>query len=160
MRRGERGESLIEILLTVTIIGIGMVGIVTAFSSSFRFTTTNRQHAQADQVLTQFAENVVALPYEPCTDGGPAPYETTAVGAIPTNLPGSVTAGPPGSAADETNAFELSVQSVAYWNGDLSPATFATNCPTADPGSQQLTLELRSGDDSFRRTLVIAKRAS
>lgn len=160
MRRGEGGESLIEILITVTIIGIGMVGIVTAFSSSFRFTTTTRQHAQADQVLTQYAENLVAAPYEACTSGGATPYGSAAVSAIPTNLPDDVTAGTPGSVADETSAFELNVQSVGYWNGDLAPATFAGSCPSTDRGSQQLTLRLRAGDESYERTLVIAKRAS
>ena len=56
-------------------------------------------------------------------------------------------------------AFELSIVSIGYWNGDLSPATFSTTCPSTDLGSQELTLRVHAGDGSFDRQMMIVKRA-
>ena len=158
-QRRERGESLIEVLITVSIVGLGVVAIITATASTFQLSGVSRVGTHADQLLTRYAESVSALTYEPCTSGS-TPYSTTAASAIPaTNLPDGITVGPPGSAGASSNAFELSVESVSYWNGDLSPATFSGTCPPSDPGSQELTLRVHAGDGSFDRRMMLVKRA-
>jgi hypothetical protein len=158
-RRRERGESLIEVLITVSIIGLGVVAIIAATASTFELSGVSRVGTHADQLLVRYAESLSALTYEPCT-AGTTPYANTASSAIPTtNLPDGITVGPPGSAGSSPAAFELSIVSIAYWNGDLSPATFSTTCPSTDPGSQELTLRVHAGDGSFDRQMMIAKRA-
>ena len=156
---GERGESLIEVLMTVTIVGLGVVAIVTAVGATVRLSGSSRVGTHADQLLVRYAENLTAVTYQPCTSGT-TPYTAAATSAIPsTNLPDGVTTGAPGTASARADAFELSITSIAYWNGDLAPATFTTTCPSVDPGSQELSLKVHAGDGSFDHTLMIVKRA-
>ena len=156
---GERGESLIEVLMTVSIVGIGVVAIVTAMGSTLRLSGASRVGTHSDQLLVRYAENLTAVPYEACTPGT-TPYVAAASSAIPsTNLPDGITVGAPGTAASRSDAFELSISAMRYWNGDLSPATFSTTCPSSDRGSQELTLKVHAGDGSFDSTLMIVKRA-
>ncbi len=153
----ECGESLIEVLITVSIVGLGVVAIISSVGATFQLSSTSRVGTNADQLLVRYAENLSAVSYEPCTSG--TPYATAATSAIPaTNLPTGVTAGAPGTAAASANAFELSVESISYWNGDLAPATFTSTCPATDAGSQQLTLRIQSGDGSLDRRMMIVKR--
>jgi hypothetical protein len=156
---GERGESLIEILITVSIVGIGVVAIITAVGSTFRLSGVSREGSHADQLLVRYAENLLAVPYATCSAGTP-PYASAGVSAIPSaNLPDGITVGAPGTAAASSSAFELSISSIGYWNGDVSPATFSSTCPPTDLGSEQLTLLVHAGDGSFDRTMMIMKRA-
>ena len=109
----ERGESLIEVLITVSIVGLGVVAIITAVGSTFRLSGVSREESHADQVLVRYAENLIAVPYQACTSGSP-PYAAAATSAIPsTNLPDGITVGAPGTVAASPTAFELSIQSVA-----------------------------------------------
>jgi len=159
-RFGAHGESLIEVLITISIVGLGVVAIVTSVGSTFRLSGVSREESQADQLLVRYAENLVAVPYQACGSGS-VPYSAAALSAIPsTNLPDGITVGAPGTAAARPDAFELSIQSVSYWNGDLSPATFSTTCPSTDPGSQELTLFVHAGDGSLDRTMMIVKRTA
>jgi Tfp pilus assembly protein PilV len=156
----ERGESLIEVLITVSIVGLGVVAIVTAVGSTFQLSGVSREESHADQILVRYAESLIAVPYQACTSGT-TPYAAAAVSAIPsTNLPDGITVGAPGTAASSSMAFELSIQSVSYWNGDLAPATFSSTCPPSDLGSQELTLLVHAGDGSLNRTTMIVKRAA
>ena len=155
----QRGESLIEVLMTVSIVGLGVVAIITSVGSTMRLSGVSRQQSHADQLLVRYAENLIAAPYATCSSGV-TPYAAAATSAIPaTNLPDGITDGAPGTAAASPTSFELSIESIAYWNGDLSPATFSTTCPTTDLGSQELTLLVRAGDGTFDRTMTIVKRA-
>lgn len=155
-----RGESLIEVLITVSIVGLGVVAIVTSVGSTFRLSGVSREESEADQVLVRYAENLVAVPYQACTSGS-VPYGAAAISAIPsTNLPDGITVAAPGSAAARPDAFELSIESVSYWSGDVAPATFSTTCPASDLGSQELTVLVHAGDRSLDRTMTIVKRRS
>ena len=145
--------------MTVSIVGLGVVAIITSVGSTMRLSGVSRQQSHADQLLVRYAENLIAVPYEACTAGS-TPYAAAATSAIPsTNLPDNVTTGGPGTAGTNPNAFEFSVQSIGYWNGDLSPATFSATCPPTDLGSQELTLLVHAGDGSADRSATIVKRA-
>ena len=155
---GERGELLIELLVTVSIVGLGVVAIITGVGSTARLSGVSRVGTRGDQILVRYAENLIAVPYQACTSG--PPYVAAATSAIPsTNLPDGITTGAPGTAAARSDAYELSIASIGYWNGDLTPATFTTTCPPTDRGSQQLTLLVHAGDGSFDRRMTIVKRA-
>jgi len=147
-------------MLTVALLGIGFVAILNSVGSSMTISSESRVRSHADELLVRYAENLIAAPYEPCS-GSSGPYASAATSAIPTtDLPDGITVGAPGTAPAQANAFELSISSVAYWNGDLSPATFSSTCPPSDPGSQELALLVQTGDGSFHRTMMIVKRAS
>jgi hypothetical protein len=145
--------------MTVSIVGLGVVAIMTSVGSTMRMSGVSREESHADQVLVRYAENLIAVPYEACTVGS-TPYAAAAASAIPsTNLPDGITVGAPGTVAASATAFELSIRSIGYWNGDLSPATFSSTCPSSDLGSQELTLRVHAGDGSFDRSTMIVKRA-
>lgn len=156
--RTERGELLLELLITVSIVTICVIGLVGALGSNFKFSAVSRQITNADQVLVRYGEAIAAAPYEACS--GTQPYAQLANDAIPSaDLPNNVTVGAPGAISDGPLAFALSVESVQYWNQDTSPATFATACPPTDRGVQIVTLRAVSGEGSLTRRTFIVKRA-
>jgi type II secretory pathway pseudopilin PulG len=143
MRAGQRGETLVEILVTVSIMSIAFVGILAGIGVTFMATDSHRQDATAEAVLRSYAERMqdpTGMAYVNCA--------TTATYGIPAGF--SVPATPTGWTAVVTN--ELN------WQGD-TPPTFATTC-TTDKGLQQLTLRVQSpvGAHQATETVVIVKR--
>ncbi|MFE3764579.1 prepilin-type N-terminal cleavage/methylation domain-containing protein [Streptomyces sp. NPDC059104] len=131
-RRGEEGETLIEVLVAVVLMGVAFVtifgGIGTAIISSVR----QQKVTGADSVIRSAAEKVVSDPYVSCAGG----YETP----VP----------PPGYTMTVT---------IEYWDG---VGAFAKACPTADTGVQKVTLTLHStGPHPVKdATLEVVKRES
>lgn len=65
----EHGDSLIEILAAVAVLGIGITGLLTALATQASTTVVNRSQAQASTTLLAAAEYVKALPYTACGPG-------------------------------------------------------------------------------------------
>ncbi|MFE2268367.1 type II secretion system protein [Streptomyces lavendulae] len=130
--RGEEGETLIEVLVSVVLMGVAFVtifgGIGTAIISSVR----QQKVTGADSVVRSAAEEVVGDPYVSCAGGYGTPTP------------------PPGYTVTVT---------VEYWDG---VGAFATACPAADTGVQKVTLTVRStGPHPVRdATLEVVKRES
>jgi len=155
--RGELGESLIELLATITIVSICVVGLVAALGMNFVFSAGNAQIVGAHAILGRYAEAIAAEPYQPCTAG--TPYAAAAVADIPgTDLPTGTSTGAPGTIANSKTALALSIESAHYWNGDSAPATFTATCGASDPGYQQLVVRVDAGDGSYGETMTIYKR--
>jgi Tfp pilus assembly protein PilV len=140
--RGQRGETLLELLVTVTIMGTAFVGIIAGIGTTFMATDSHRQEATAEGVLRSYAERIQDandVPYVDCA--------TTSTYASPTgfSLPAA--------------GWSASVTSVLSWQGG-PPPTFAASCPVPDKGLQQLTLRVSSpaGNHQAIETLVIVKR--
>jgi type II secretory pathway pseudopilin PulG len=55
---GEAGETLVELLVTVTIMGIAVVGLVTGIGTAIRLSGTHRTQASTGLVLVTAAEAV------------------------------------------------------------------------------------------------------
>lgn len=158
LQHTQGGEMLLELLITVSIVTICVIGLVGALGSNFKFSAVSRQITSADQVLARYGEAVAAAPYEAC--GAATPYLQLGRDAIPTtDLPNNVTVGAPGAITDGPLAFALSVESVQYWNQDTAPATFANACPPTDRGVQLVMLRAVSGDGSLTRRTFVVKRA-
>lgn len=122
MRRRERalsereaGDSLVELLVTMVVLGIATTGVTGALSAVGRGSAMHRQQILAQNVLRSWAEQVSAAPYADCATAG------------------SVAA----PAAAMPSGFAASVTGVQYWNG----TAFAGSC-TADTGVQRITLRV------------------
>jgi len=157
--RSQAGESLIEVLATITIVSICVIGLVASLGMNFVFSSSNHVAQHGHQVLLRYAESIAAEPYQPCSGGGGTPYSAAGVNDIPqTNLPDGIQVGAPGTVSAAPTSFELSISSVKYWNGDSVPATFTATCPGSDPGFQQLVLLAHAGDGSYDERITLWKR--
>jgi Tfp pilus assembly protein PilV len=140
MRADQRGETLIEILVTVSIMSIAFVGILAGIGMTFSASDSHRQEATGESVLRDYAERVedpVDSAYVNCATT--ANYASPIGFALPTGWTASVT-------------------KVLYWQGDSPPSFLATvaTCPTADKGLQQLTLTAQSPAGAHQATVTVA----
>ena len=116
-RRGERGETLVEILVSTTLLGIIGVGIIGAIASVLISTDIDRKSSAAETVIRSYAAAVQRAAYQPCPG---ADYSSVAVGFDP----------PPNYAA--------TVVRVTAWDG-VGPVVVPA---TAPPPSQSGALNL------------------
>lgn len=132
LRRGEEGETLVEVLVAVVLMGIAFVTILGGIGTAIISSVTQHKVTSADSVIRSAAEKVVSDPYVSCASG----YET------PT---------PPAG-------YTVTV-SIEYWDG---VGTFGGTCPTADTGVQKVTLTMHSTGPHpvGNATLEVVKRES
>jgi Tfp pilus assembly protein PilV len=126
---GDAGLTLVEVLLTVAILGVGVVVVVGGMMTSIKVSAQGSQAAEGQVAIRAYAEAVAGVTYAPCAMTYAAPGFTAPTGW---------TASPP---------------TVSYWTG----STFSTSCGT-DRGLQRVRLRLTAADGSIE-TLLIAKRA-
>lgn len=111
----DRGESLVELLVTVVVLGILTAGISGALLTVGQTSQLHRQQVLAQNALRSWAEQIGVGTYVACAAktafAAPSP-------ALPTGLVASVAA-------------------VRYWDG----TTFAATCGT-DSGIQRVTLQI------------------
>jgi type II secretory pathway pseudopilin PulG len=128
------GLTLVELLVTITIMGTAMIAIFIGLASLYRATSVQRSSANLDQVVRIYSEALSAAPYTACATAYstvtlPAGYSTTAVPAI------------------------------AYWNGD-NPSTFGSSCSVGtDTGLQQLSTTIQDDRSGQRQRILTTKRA-
>lgn len=154
-QRGERGETLVEILVSTTLLGIIGVGIIGAIASVLISTDIDRKSSAAETIVRSYAAAMQRAPYQPCPD---ADYGGVGVVSAPRN-------------------YRLSITNVRTWNGvgptvvqtasstvAQSPDLTFTDCAGGtDHGLQQIDLRvdaLSGGvpDPRGRTTLTIVKR--
>ncbi|MCZ7535844.1 MAG: type II secretion system GspH family protein [Acidimicrobiia bacterium] len=140
-RRGAGGFTLPEMIVTIAILGIAIVGMVGGLFGLVVARETHRQVARAGAYVLTYAEAVKAAAYEDCTTSGA--YS-------------GVTAAAP--------SYELTVLAVECWNGD-QPATFtAGSAPGAvDSGAQRVALSVSGptgapASKQVTETVVVLKR--
>jgi type II secretory pathway pseudopilin PulG len=88
---GDAGESLVEILAAITILGIGIAGLMTALGTHAATTVVNRDQSQASTALLSAAEHVKSLSFAAC---GPASATTVTSAKVPRAAGLTVTYGP------------------------------------------------------------------
>jgi hypothetical protein len=134
----ESGESLIELLVTVTILGVSVIAVAGAIVIGILMSDIHRKQATAGTTVRDYAEAVqdavVAGGYVGCAT--PTAYASPAGFSAPTGYSATVVAG-----------------SVKYWNGTAWQATCGT-----DTGLQQLTLQVKSTDSRASEELVLVLR--
>ncbi|HEY2296177.1 MAG TPA: prepilin-type N-terminal cleavage/methylation domain-containing protein [Jatrophihabitans sp.] len=134
-RHDDRGETLLELVVTIAILGVCVVGIGAGIALSVKISSIHRDQATADAFLHNYAESIQTS-YTTCASS------TTYSSGLPT-----------------PNGFASPTSSVKFWNGaaftNLSPCTSAS-----DPGLQQVTLNLNSTDGFTSESLVVVLRKS
>jgi prepilin-type N-terminal cleavage/methylation domain-containing protein len=123
----ERGETLVEVLLAVAIMGIAAVALMAGLTTSVLMSDIHRKQATAGTAVRDYAEalqNYVADGHYVDSCASPAPYALDSF------------ANPPG--------FEHSVVpgSIRYWDGNAWQPTCTT-----DKGLQKLTVQVFTRDD-------------
>lgn len=135
--RGEAGETLVETLVAVAILGIAGVSILGGLMASIVGSDYHRHQATAETLVRAAAEAVKGATYQPC----PATYTLPSPGA----------------------GFASAITRVEYWSGTTvgNPNAFLPNCVTAgDQGLQRITLTVTAADGRGTETIQVLKRKS
>jgi type II secretory pathway pseudopilin PulG len=112
----DAGETLVELLVTVVILGVATAGLSGALLAVGKVSQMHRQQVLAQAAVRAWAEQVsVVTTYTSCAPATAFPVPSP---ALPTG-------------------FTATVTSVRYWDGAL----FATTC-TADTGIQRVALRV------------------
>jgi Tfp pilus assembly protein PilE len=135
----DRGETLLELVIAITIMAIAVVAVVGGLGTSILVSDIHRKQATAGATVRDYAETIENLAaaggYKACAST--TDYTTLAAGfAPPTGYADSVVAG-----------------SLRYW----SSGSWQSSCST-DSGLQQLTVQVASGDGRASEQLVIVLR--
>lgn len=88
---GDAGDTLVEILVALAVLGIGIVALTGALVTNVTTTGINREQAQAESVLTSAAEHVKGLAALP---GCGAAAVAVSVADVPRDPAYAVTYGP------------------------------------------------------------------
>jgi prepilin-type N-terminal cleavage/methylation domain-containing protein len=124
------GFTLVELLVTVTIMAVAFIAILSALMVFLRGTVTHRATADLDQAMRTYVEQLGNEPYVACA--------STYGLAAPAGFTRSVT--------------------VKHWDGaSWAPAVFTSAC-SADKGAQQVTVQLTRTANGQSDQLVFVKR--
>ncbi len=144
---GDGGFALVEVLVTVALLGLAVTGILGAFWATISLSGVHRQQAQAGTVLASAAEYVRAEPHVRCDRATPTPedaYRDAAQRALREDWSGSI-----------------AISGIQYWDGNAWQAS----CPNRDARSldylslQLVTVEVRAPEPDGRtvRSVSVVK---
>lgn len=131
--RGERGDTLIEVLLAVVVLGIAGVALLTAFATAITASSQHRHLATLDASVRAASDQVISQVQQ---------AENNVFGSCPTTfVPNWQLSG----------SFTVTSHSVWYWNG----SNFASGNPCTNYGPQLWTMTIGSGTYSTSVSTVI-----
>ena len=126
--RSDRGDTLLELIITVSVMGVALVAILGAFATGILMSDVHRKQATAGAAARDYAEaiqNMVAAGgYVTC---GNDSYATPPGFSAPSGYVASIV---------QITAGRYVEYWKAGWQDDCSP----------DPGLQRLTVQVRSND--------------
>ncbi len=133
--RGERGETLIELVVTVAILGIAIVVVVAGLATAIVASDSHRKLASADTMVRSIAE---AVKDRSVTWNANADYSAAISGV-------------------DTTGYQVTVARQC-WTGNSGNPTWA-DCPNGDLGLQRLTITVTStGPRAESGSVTIIKR--
>lgn len=119
---GDRGETLVELLVSMSILGIVVATLLGGLQVSGRSSVQHRKQVQVQTFLRAWAEQTSAAAYTPCATAAGVPAPNPALPA----------------------GFTATVVSMRYWSG----TTFATTC-AEDRGIQKVGLRVSAANQPF-----------
>lgn len=138
-RRGEGGDTLVEVLMSLLILSITVVSLLVAFSTAFASSAEHRNLAVTDTVLRSVAEQVYSAfqqtsspVFAACGSTTPVPVTTYYNSMLTQALT------PPSPYA---STYSASITSVYYWSGSNFSLTSST-CTTGTTVPQELTVQV------------------
>lgn len=132
----DRGETLVELLITIVLMGLVVTAVIGAIATSIYMSDVHRKQTVAGDDVRSYAEAL-----ETSVANSPSAYKSC---AQPSDyLPTYTLTGP----------YTPSITAVTYWNG----SSFSATCST-DTGVQQVTLQVRSNDGRATEKLTIVIR--
>lgn len=162
-RTSEAGESLIEVLVAVTILGLGVTALLGGMATAVFGTSLHRDQADVSEVMTAAAERVKDTPYVACAEMDDYLDPT---GADPFAFPGHVVTiaavdtlnvASPGGTPRYTVRF-----AIKDWYGDqfLPRPDMATCQQFHDEGArlQRITITASTADSQVSQALPVVKR--
>lgn len=141
-RRAEAGTTLIELLVTVTILGLAVVAVVAGMATSILGSDANRKQASVHTVLVSAAEAVKSDALN---------HYTTCAGSGAYNASSGVTL--PAGWAPAT----VTVVGVKYWDGSAFAASLAS-CPASDQKLQLVEIQVSAPDAKAVDRVAVVKR--
>lgn len=139
VRCGQRGEVLVESLISVAIIGLLFVGFMGGVMTSVATARVNNQQVRTSNEASSLAELIDRAAYVPCA--------TTA----------SYASVFPATAA--TGGYVASVERVRYLvSSTATTATYQNVCTSPDKGAQEITVRIATADGTKRQLLTFTKR--
>jgi subtilisin family serine protease len=134
----DKGETLLELMIAVTIMGIVVVAIVGGIATSIMMSDIHRKQATAGAYVRNYAETVVAYVAAGGFDASASPgYSPSKVGF-----------------AAPAGGFVASVTSVQCW---VDASKQFSSCTTGS-SVQQVTLNIASSDSRASETLLVIVR--
>lgn len=127
--RSEAGDSLVELLIAISILGISGAGLIGAVLMVTSATAMHTQVGTSDSLLRTWAANLADSPYVACAapdDLDTAPQPTGWAGSAPT-----------WTRTIEGVTYEATIDAVAHWQ--VASQDFTDNC-RGDSGLQRVTL--------------------
>jgi len=137
--RNERGDTLVELLITITVVGISFVALLSGLATAIRLSATHRGQANADVVLVSAAESVKNQSYVACPDVTLLSYDPTQGVTLPSGWSSS----------------DVAITSVKGWNG-----TAFVSCPPIDGKLQLITITATTPDGESTENVDVVKRSS
>lgn len=136
--RGEAGETLLELLISIVILAVCVAAIGGGVVISVKTSRIHKEQSIAQQYLKNYAESI-ANSYTACSGSTPPNY--VSVGSFAT---------PPG--------FSPPTAVVNYWVSGTATWSTTTACPGTDPGLQRVLLSLNSVDTFVAEKLIVVVR--
>lgn len=151
-RDSAAGETFVELLISIAILGIAGAGVVGVVLMGSTGSAQHEENTVANRLLRNWAESLEQAQYRACLEPAdvtlppePKPIEWTGSGGVFSRTIKGV-------------PYTASVQKVEYWN--TAQATFTRAC-SADSGLQRLTLSMQVPGVGMAGTdeeLVLTKR--
>lgn len=132
---GQSGFTLMEIIVSVMLVSIVVLGIAAGFLGLVRTNRMTQEQQAVDHAVTNFSESLKAAEYQPC---GTMPAYNSVAGLWVSD-----------------RGVDVEVIDVDYW--DESTASFVDTCST-DGGSQRLTVRAEwPGRDRDRQGQIVIR---
>jgi hypothetical protein len=127
--RSEKGDTMIEILLALIVLGLTSVALIVAFSTTLSASATHRSLASADIAINNYSQQVIAG-IEANQDLFTCPTPALTMSALNSEL-----------AISSPAPYNPTITSVQYWNS--SNSTFSSTCIAN--AAEMVTVTLSSG---------------